>query len=111
MSRVTWGLPLILAGLFLLLFVVVFPDPPVASTRAPRCAENVQQVERTRTLVQQGLDAALIEHTTRLFRVWLSTGFEGRERAAEGVRTEVWGYLYAHNVIEGWQIPVCEKQR
>lgn len=87
---------------------LITPSPLEASTQAPLCAESVQQAEKARALVVQGLENALVEHTTRLFRVWLSVGIEGRGRAAEGIRNEVRGFLYAQHAVGEWIIPVCK---
>lgn len=105
----TW--PASLRRPFFCLFAVVVLAVPAGanpSTQAPLCAESAQQAEQARALVQKGLDAALIEHTTRLFRVWLSIGVQGRENAARGVTNEVRGWLWAQHVVSEWTIPICK---
>lgn len=91
-------------GLFLALPAAANP-----STQAPLCAASAQEAEQARALMQAGLQQAIKEHTAHLFRTWLSTGIEGRENAARGLRREIAGFLYAQHVIDEWQIPLCQK--
>lgn len=88
---------------------LIAPHLPIAAPRAPLCSDSAQQIEKARSLLQQGLEQAMIEHTTKLFRVWLSAGGDGRENAAEGLRNEVRGFFHAQDVIDAWVIPPCKK--
>lgn len=84
-----------------------FPSP--AAPVQPLCSNSAQEIERARSLVQQGLEQALVEQTQHLSRTWSSSNIEESSRAAAGVRNAIRAYFHAREQIDSLKIPPCTK--
>lgn len=90
--------------------LVALAPQDFASIRVPLlCAESVEEAERARGLVQRGVDEAVIQHTTGIFRATVSGGTESDGRATDGMRNEYRGYFHARRIVAEFSIPLCKK--
>jgi hypothetical protein len=74
----------------------------------PDCSDNEEVKDRMRSLVLEGLDQALRDHVTNLFRIWMSNPADPT-KAGTGVRNGARAYIHARHQISEWDVPPCKK--
>ena len=64
---------------------------------------------KVRSTMLDALDAALKQHITHTFSVWMSDDKDQPERAYRGMKNGVNAYLRARDAVWEWEPPICEQ--
>jgi hypothetical protein len=98
---------IICAGFWAMLAMVMFST----GAAEPEPCVDTNTRELIRSLMHDGLDAAMRDHTKRMFEGWMKDDTDQPQRAATGMRNGVRGYVGAHAAVENWNPPACKGDR
>jgi len=76
------------------------------NTQAIRCV-SVEERERIRTVVIEGIDDALKLHVQKLFDIWMKDTSSQPERAIEGMEVGISAHVRARTNALNWNPPPC----
>jgi hypothetical protein len=97
------------AAVFIVVLLFVGMDVlEVTHSQTPpvRCV-SVEERERIRTVVIEGIDMALKQHVQKLFDIWMKDTSSQPERAIEGMEVGISAHVRARTNALNWNPPPC----
>ena len=77
------------------------------SETAPLRCVSIEERERIRTVVIDGIDQALKTHVIKLFDVWMKDTSNQPQRAIEGMEAGISAHVRARTNALNWNPPAC----
>jgi len=90
----------VVIGISIVLHIQATAAPP------PLCMSSEER-EAIRTLVLEGIDKALQQHTIHIFDTWVKDPTDQPKRAARGMDNTIRAYVGARNAALKWGPPTC----
>jgi len=78
-----------------------------SDTAEPIKCVSVEERERIRTVVIEGIDKALKQHVQKLFDIWMKDTSKQPERAIEGMEIGISAHVRARTNALNWNPPPC----
>jgi len=101
------NLPAILLLLLLAAGVLLSVGFPETHSEATTSCVSVEERERIRTTVIEGIDEALKAHVVKLFDIWMKDSSNQPARAVEGMEVGISAHIRARTNALNWNPPPC----
>lgn len=99
------------AAVFIVILLLVGIDLlRVTHSETPVRCVSVEERERIRTVVIEGIDGALKGHVMKLFEVWMKDTSNQPQRAVEGMEVGISAHIRARANALNWNPPPCTEQ-
>jgi hypothetical protein len=97
------------AAVFIVMLLIVGIDflRVTHSQTPPAQCVSVEERERIRTAVIEGIDEALKAHVVKLFDVWMKDTSNQPARAVEGMEVGISAHVRARTNALNWNPPPC----
>jgi hypothetical protein len=97
------------AAVFIVMLLIVGIDflRVTHSQTPPAQCVSVEERERIRTTVIEGIDEALKAHVVKLFDVWMKDTSSQPQRAIEGMEVGISAHIRARTNALNWNPPPC----